>query len=353
MATTFLVVGDVAGHLTALDEVLAPFDVCVSESEVPAGTVVVQVVDLIGRSDESARLIACVDGLRDRSPDRWVQLAGNHELHHLGGHQFQGTRNLPDDAVATMRAWLDEGWMRVAVALGVGDSAVLVSHAGLTRGLWTELGAPREAGDAVAALESLRLEPAGWEVINRPGRMLNLGRFPIVEPTAGPVWAEASIELLPPWIDRGDLPFDQVHGHSSGYDWFRGRVRNRALADHCEIDRERRHVVARIGARTITGIDPSLWPGRALALGAARRRLERMTGAHRDLISRDPKIRHGQAVIKGTRVMVSIVLDALAARMAEQDILSEYPTLTVDGIRAAAAYGADLARDEYPAVAAQ
>jgi hypothetical protein len=79
MATTLLVVGDVAGHLTALDEVLAPFDVCVSESEVPAGTVVVQVGDLIGRSDESARLIACVDRLHNRAPDRWVQLVGNHE----------------------------------------------------------------------------------------------------------------------------------------------------------------------------------------------------------------------------------------------------------------------------------
>ena len=37
--------------------------------------------------------------------------------------------------------------------------------------------------------------------------------------------------------------------------------------------------------------------------------------------------------------------------MTEDEILPEYPTLTIDGIRAAAAYGADLARDEYPAVA--
>jgi uncharacterized protein (DUF433 family) len=78
-----------------------------------------------------------------------------------------------------------------------------------------------------------------------------------------------------------------------------------------------------------------------------------MTGAQRDLIVRDPRVYHGQAAIRGTRVMVSVVLDALAAGMAEQDIVAEYPTLTVDGIRAAAAYGADLARDEYPAVAAQ
>lgn len=69
------------------------------------------------------------------------------------------------------------------------------------------------------------------------------------------------------------------------------------------------------------------------------------------MIVRDPAICHGQAVVRGTRVMVSVVLDALADGMSEAEILAEYPTLTVEGIRAAAAYGADLARDEYPAVA--
>lgn len=77
-----------------------------------------------------------------------------------------------------------------------------------------------------------------------------------------------------------------------------------------------------------------------------------MTGPQRTLIVRDPKICHGQAVIEGTRVMVSIILDCLAAGMTETEILADYPTLAVDGIRAAAAYGAELARDEYPAVAA-
>lgn len=76
-----------------------------------------------------------------------------------------------------------------------------------------------------------------------------------------------------------------------------------------------------------------------------------MTGAQRELIVRDPSICHGQAVVKGTRIMVSVILDALAAGLSEDQILREYPTLNSDGIRAAAAYGAELARDEYPAVA--
>lgn len=78
-----------------------------------------------------------------------------------------------------------------------------------------------------------------------------------------------------------------------------------------------------------------------------------MTEEQRAMIVRDPTVCHGQAVVRGTRIMVSIVLDALADGMAEEEIIAEYPTLTVEGIRAAAAYGAELARDEYPAVAAQ
>ena len=65
-----------------------------------------------------------------------------------------------------------------------------------------------------------------------------------------------------------------------------------------------------------------------------------------ELISVDPAVCHGQACIRGTRIPVSVVLDALAEGMSEAEILLGYPTLTVEGIRAAAAYGAALAREE-------
>lgn len=71
-----------------------------------------------------------------------------------------------------------------------------------------------------------------------------------------------------------------------------------------------------------------------------------MTREQLDLIVTDPKVLHGQARIAGTRVSVSVVLDCLAAGMTEAEIIAEYPSLTVDGIRAAAAYGAALARED-------
>lgn len=65
-----------------------------------------------------------------------------------------------------------------------------------------------------------------------------------------------------------------------------------------------------------------------------------------ELISADPAVCHGQACIRGTRIPVSVILDCLAEGMSEAEILAGYPTLTVEGIRAAAAYGAALAREE-------
>ena len=65
-----------------------------------------------------------------------------------------------------------------------------------------------------------------------------------------------------------------------------------------------------------------------------------------DFIAADPAVCHGQACVRGTRIPVSVVLDALAEGMTEADILAGYPTLSVEGIRAAAAYGAALARED-------
>ena len=64
------------------------------------------------------------------------------------------------------------------------------------------------------------------------------------------------------------------------------------------------------------------------------------------LIRTDPAVLSGQAVIAGTRVPVSVVLDCLAAGMSPQEMVAEYPTLTLEGVQAAAAYGALLARGE-------
>ena len=65
----------------------------------------------------------------------------------------------------------------------------------------------------------------------------------------------------------------------------------------------------------------------------------------REHITADPAVCHGKPCIKGTRVMVSVVLDNLAAGLATDEIIQSYPSITAESIRAAMAYAADLARE--------
>jgi uncharacterized protein (DUF433 family) len=57
-------------------------------------------------------------------------------------------------------------------------------------------------------------------------------------------------------------------------------------------------------------------------------------------ITSDPAICHGKVCVRGTRVMVSVVLANLAAGMSSEAILEEYPSLTAEDIMACLAYAA-------------
>ena len=60
----------------------------------------------------------------------------------------------------------------------------------------------------------------------------------------------------------------------------------------------------------------------------------------------DPSVCHGKPCIKGTRIMVSVLLDYLSAGEAEDEILKQYPSLCHKDIQAAIAYAAWLAHEE-------
>ena len=64
-----------------------------------------------------------------------------------------------------------------------------------------------------------------------------------------------------------------------------------------------------------------------------------------DYITVEPKVCHGNACIKNTRIMVSVVLDNLAAGLSIEEILRNYPSLNRESILAAVSYAADLARE--------
>jgi len=71
-----------------------------------------------------------------------------------------------------------------------------------------------------------------------------------------------------------------------------------------------------------------------------------------DYISVDPAVCHGKACIKGTRVMVSVILDNLAAGLTSEQIQREYPSVSEQAIRAAIAYAAELSHERIVALPA-
>lgn len=70
----------------------------------------------------------------------------------------------------------------------------------------------------------------------------------------------------------------------------------------------------------------------------------------RDYITADPSVCHGKACIKGTRVLVSVILDNLAAGLSSEEIVQSYPSVSTEAVRAALAYAADLAGERIVAV---
>jgi uncharacterized protein (DUF433 family) len=72
----------------------------------------------------------------------------------------------------------------------------------------------------------------------------------------------------------------------------------------------------------------------------------RMATAWRDLVTSTPAVMHGQVCIRGTRILVSLILGSLADGMTADEILGDYPTLTHEAINAALAYAAALTSEE-------
>jgi len=66
----------------------------------------------------------------------------------------------------------------------------------------------------------------------------------------------------------------------------------------------------------------------------------------REYITVDPSVCHGKACIKGTRIMVSVVLDNLAAGLTTDEIINSYPSLSHEAVQAALQYAAELTREE-------
>ncbi|MBI4700393.1 MAG: DUF433 domain-containing protein [Deltaproteobacteria bacterium] len=62
-------------------------------------------------------------------------------------------------------------------------------------------------------------------------------------------------------------------------------------------------------------------------------------------ISIDPRVCHGKPCVKGTRVMVWLVVQCLANGDTVEQILEAYPSLGREDVQACLAYAAELTRE--------
>ena len=65
-----------------------------------------------------------------------------------------------------------------------------------------------------------------------------------------------------------------------------------------------------------------------------------------DRIVIDPTICHTKPCIKGTRIMVSNILNLLAHGAPVEEVIEGYPQLTEDDVHAALAYAESVVNDE-------
>ena len=65
---------------------------------------------------------------------------------------------------------------------------------------------------------------------------------------------------------------------------------------------------------------------------------------YQDYIAIDPNKRGGKPCVRGLRITVSEVLDYLASDMTQEEILSDFPDLTREDLKACIAFAADRER---------
>jgi uncharacterized protein (DUF433 family) len=111
-----------------------------------------------------------------------------------------------------------------------------------------------------------------------------------------------------------------------------------------------RHAIGSTHVKAVAGFPATCDPQPPLSGTSCRAMLSSMVRSTRqtllDRILVDPSICHGKACIRGTRIMVSVVLANLADGLTEGEIRAEYPALQTEDIQAALVYAADLAGEE-------
>ena len=246
------VIGDIGGHRRALEDALALARMNARTLELPLDTYVVQLGDLIDRGPYSYDCVVLAREVSIANPKRYIQLVGNHEANWLSLDNHFGTDS-DAGAVGQILSWAGAGGLYLAAYVETPEPWLL-THAGLTRGLWEVLSSPNDVASCARFINDAWDDTLLYDFVARAGMLLSERQ----SQHAGVFWADAARELIASW-DTHPMPFNQAHGHSVPWDYLRHNwlVPARESLSR-SVDEDKRHVTTKIGSMRILSIDPCL-----------------------------------------------------------------------------------------------
>lgn len=243
--------GDVGGHYSQFAAALEALG-CIPESgKMPKNLAIIQVGDLIHKGPGSNEVVEMVDRFLTNN-EHWYQMFGNHEGQYVGGPEFWEDPHISSKTKITLNEWFTSGETGMAVGFWCEQlGETLVTHAGVTPWFWSNfLNSETNLKEAVFTINELPTE-----IQFLPGYML--GGEPLGK--GGPAWAHVSLELYLPWSKhKGEVPWSQVHGHTSSVWWDRKQWSPgmEKFAKTIQVDQDKRQSVVEIGGKKFVSIDP-------------------------------------------------------------------------------------------------
>lgn len=268
------IIGDIGGHLDIFTRVLEDLGVNLAKASIPQGLTIVQVGDLVHKGPQSDEVVHLADALLKKNPAQYLQLLGNHEAHYLGGPSVKGRSGVSDiseQSQETLRSWYARRDAKLAYSFQTKEYGnILVTHGGLTAGLWVKLGSPLDPRAAAFEINLLMEDPVS---AFRPGWLMTS----VLDLAAGVTGSRTGSELAASWLAKKSMPFSQVHGHEGVWwwpldNWHEDVPEN--VKERATVDSLNRTCQVEIEGKTLLSVDwvlgntapPNNWPPLVLTL---------------------------------------------------------------------------------------
>lgn len=225
----------------------------VQDEVIPSDITVVQIGDLVhGRGQSQSECVLLADRLLRENNGRYIQLLGNHDAHYLGGPSVQSRsvfRQADKQTIEILKSWQDKDLWTYALSI----DNFLITHAGLTAGVWKEIGSPQSVNEAARAINY----DMAFETLMRPGFLMS-GELNY---SAGILCSRTAAELAQSWLLEKQMPFSQIHGHESAWWWPDNNWHEdvpQSVKQVTKVDHIHRHSRTKIGDKILWSIDGKL-----------------------------------------------------------------------------------------------